>query len=183
MALESAGIPIASELVMPLAGYFAQQGQLTLWGAIAAGTLANLIGSVAAYGISRYGGEPLLRRYGRFVGFHGHHLELAHRWFARFGVPAVFFSRMLPVVRTFISFPAGVGEVNFGRFVLWTAAGALPWNAALVYAGFALGRHWEDVHRVLGTFTLPLALLLLAALVAFVIWGNRSRRRAVRGRP
>ncbi len=175
MSLESAGIPIASELVMPLAGYFAQRGQLNPWGAVAAGTLANLIGSAAAYGVSRYGGEPLLGRYGRYVGFQAHHLALAHRWFARYGVPAVFFSRMLPVVRTFISFPAGVGEVPFARFVVWTALGAIPWNAALVYAGFVLGQHWQDVHRVLGSFTVPLAVLLLVAVVAFVVWGNRKR--------
>lgn len=177
MALESCGVPIASELVMPLAGYFAQQGQLTIWGAVAAGTAANLIGSVAAYAISRYGGEPLLVRYGRYVGFHAHHLALAHRWFARYGVPAVFFSRMLPVVRTFISFPAGVGEVPFLRFVLWTTLGAIPWNAALVYAGYLLGQHWQDVDHVLGVFTIPLAGLLLLGAVAFVIWGNLRRRK------
>jgi len=178
MSLESAGIPIASELVMPLAGYFAQRGQLNPWGAVAAGTFANLIGSMAAYSLSRYGGEPLLVRYGRYVGFRTHHLALAHRWFARYGVPAVFFSRMLPVIRTFISFPAGVGEVPPSRFVVWTMLGAIPWNAALVYAGFVLGQHWEDVHHALGPFTVPLALLLAAGVIAFVVWGNRKRPQA-----
>jgi membrane protein DedA with SNARE-associated domain len=177
MALESAGIPIASEIVMPLAGYFAQQGHLTVWGAVAAGTLANLIGSLVAYWVSRYGGVPLLVRYGRYIGFRQHHLEIAQRWFARYGVAAVFFSRMLPVVRTFISFPAGVGRVPLGPFILWTVLGAIPWNAALVYAGYVLGQHWEDVHQTLGHLTVPLAALLVLGVLVFLFWGNRQRTR------
>ncbi len=135
MAAESCGIPFPSEVIMPFAGFFAAQGHISLTGSIIAGTLGNVAGSLVAYGLAARFGRPLLLGPGRRIGIRAAHLDLADRWFERHGLTAVLVGRVLPVVRTYISFPAGLAHVEPVRFTLLTAIGALPWCIALAAAG------------------------------------------------
>jgi membrane protein DedA with SNARE-associated domain len=166
MAIESACIPIPSEIILPMAGWMVSRQVFTLWGATLAGTLGCVIGSIVAYWVGVVGGRPLLERYGRYVLISVQDLDAADRWFAKRGEAAIFLSRMLPVVRTFISLPAGIAEMNFGRFVLYTALGSLSWSFALVYAGKSLGDNWDQVRTVLSKFDY----LVAAALVLAIGW-------------
>lgn len=166
MALESANIPVPSEIVMPFSGFLAAKGVFTLWGLILVSSAGNLIGSWVSYEIALRGGRPFLARYGRFVLITQHDLNVADRLFARFGFPIIFFARMLPVVRTFISFPAGIGRMDRGKFLLYTFIGSLPWNFALSYLGIAVGENWkifEHYFRIFDWF-------LMAILTGGVIW-------------
>ncbi len=169
MAIESACIPLPSEIIMPLAGFLASPAggeRFTVFGAALAGAFGCLVGSVVAYLIGAYGGRPLLFKYGKYILISEEHAHRADAWFARWGDATVFFSRLLPVVRTFISLPAGVARVNFLRFCLYTFLGSLPWTWALAYAGFKLGEHWELVHAQLQKFDY----LILAALLGLAAW-------------
>ncbi len=175
MAVESACIPLPSEVIMPFAGYLAFTGRFTVLGATLAGTLGCSVGSILAYYVGVLGGRPLVERYGRFVLLTRRDLDLADRWFARYGDWAVGFARVLPVVRTFIALPAGVARMNFLRFNLYTFLGSLPWCWTLAWAGYKLGQRWTLLrpyfHRVDGAF----AVLLLAAIAGFIWhrWKNR----------
>jgi membrane protein DedA with SNARE-associated domain len=155
MAIESAAIPIPSEIIMPLAGWFLvrSQGLPLSWLVVAAllGALGNTLGSLVTYWIGAAGGRPLLERYGRFVLISHHDLDQADHWFARHGGLAVFIGRLLPVVRTFISLPAGVSRMDLGTFTLLTAAGSFLWSLWLVSAGYALGANYDRL-RHLGTW-------------------------------
>ncbi len=176
MAIESACIPLPSEIILPMAGWMVSRNVFTLWGATLAGTLGCVIGSTVAYWVGVFGGRPLLERYGRYVLISVQDLDAADRWFAKRGEAAIFLSRLLPVVRTFISLPAGIAEMNFGRFVLFTALGSLPWSFALVYAGKALGDNWDQVRNVLSKFDyLVVAVLVLA--IGWYIYHHVSRAR------
>lgn len=175
-ALESACIPIPSELVVPPAGFLAYQGSLSLWSVVAAATLANVAGSWVAYEVGRRGGRPLIERYGRYVRLNENHLARAEHWFAHHGEITVFVARLLPAFRTFISLPAGIGEMPLGRFLLYSLLGALPWNLALAVAGYELGAHWD----VIEAYLKPLSYLAAAALAIVVVWfwlGSRRARR------
>jgi membrane protein DedA with SNARE-associated domain len=175
MAGESCGLPISSEIVVPLGGYLASQGRLSLFAVVAASSVGNLAGSLVAYFLSRRYGEALVLGPGRRIGLDAGHLRLANRFFDRWGLLAVFGGRLLPIVRTYISFPAGLSRVTPVPFTLATIAGAIPWNLGLAYAGFKLGENYEKVGRVLGPFTIPIALLLLLAVVAVYYLGRRRR--------
>lgn len=145
MALESCCIPLPSEIVMPLAGFFVATsaatatGRLSLIGVSLAGAVGCLLGSAVAYGIGASGGRPLLLRYGKYILISKADSDRADRWFARYGSPVAFFSRLLPVIRTYISLPAGVSRMNFGKFMLYTFLGSLPWSFALAYVGYVFG--------------------------------------------
>jgi len=174
MAAESAGIPISSEIVVPLGGALAAQGKLNLVLVVAVSSLANLVGSLVAFYLTRrYGEQVVLSRFGRWLGLSRGHLRLANRFFARFGLWAVFLGRLLPVVRTYISFPAGLSRIGAVRFTLATLAGAIPWNFALAYAGFKLGQHWEEVATALGPFAIPIAIGVVIALGVAWWFGRR----------
>ena len=174
MAAESAGIPISSEIVVPLGGALAAQGKLNLVLVVAVSSLANLVGSLVAFYLTRrYGEQVVLSRFGRWLGLSRGHLRLANRFFARFGLWAVFLGRLLPVVRTYISFPAGLSRIGGVRFTLATLAGAIPWNFALAYAGFKLGQHWEEVATALGPFAIPIAIGVVIALGVAWWFGRR----------
>jgi membrane protein DedA with SNARE-associated domain len=175
MAGESCGLPISSEIVVPLGGYLASQGKLSLFAVVAASSVGNLAGSLVAYFLSRRYGEALVLGPGRRIGLDEGHLRLANGFFDRWGLLAVFGGRLLPIVRTYISFPAGVSRITPVPFTLATIAGAIPWNLGLAYAGFTLGENYERVGRVLGPFTIPIALLLLLAVVAVYYLGRRRR--------
>ncbi len=145
MTGESALIPIPSEVIMPFAGYLAGVHKISLIAAILAGTLGNLLGSYIAWVIGRTGGRALVLHFGKYVRIKEDDLHRSERWFARRGDSAVLVGRLLPVVRTFISLPAGVAEMNPIRFGLFTFLGALPWSAALALIGYAVGSNWSAV--------------------------------------
>jgi membrane protein DedA with SNARE-associated domain len=173
MAIESACIPLPSEIIMPLAGWFLVDdrglGQQWLLLAAFCGALGNLIGSLAAYAVGAWGGRPLLLRYGRYVLIPRHEVEQAERWFARYGDWAVLVSRVLPVVRTFISLPAGIARMNVWRFSILTFVGSFPWSLGLAWAGFVLGENWERIREWMRPADIPI-LIVLAALVAWYIY-------------
>lgn len=169
MTLESVGLPIPSEVIMPFAGYVVWEGGLTLLGITVAGTLGCLAGSLIAYYIGLWGGRPLLERYGKYVLISKRELDLADKWFEKYGDRAVFVSRLLPVVRTYISFPAGIVNMDVKKFSLYTVLGSLPWCFGLAYIGVLLGPHWEDIK---GLFRyLDIAVIVgIIALVAYLIY-------------
>ena len=174
MTAESAGVPISSEVVVPLGGALASQGKLNLVLVILVASLANLAGSLIAFWLTRrYGERVVMSRFGRWLGLSRGHLKLADRFFSRFGLWAVFVGRLLPIVRTYISFPAGVSKIGYVRFTLATMAGAIPWNLALAYAGFKLGQHYETVAATLGPFAIPIAIGVVILLV-FAWWFGRK---------
>ena len=143
MGIESACIPLPSEVIMPFSGYLVYTGRFSLWAVSVAGAIGCVVGSLAAYWVGMYGGRPLIEKYGRYVLISRRDLDLADKWFARYGEWIVFTSRLLPVIRTFIAFPAGVARMNLTRFVLYTFAGSLPWCLALAYVGQRLGEQWD----------------------------------------
>jgi membrane protein DedA with SNARE-associated domain len=143
MGIESACIPLPSEIIMPFSGYLVYTGRFTLWGAAVAGAIGCVVGSIIAYWVGMYGGRPFIERYGRYVLISKHDLDLADGWFARRGEVIVFSSRLLPVIRTFIAFPAGVARMNLTRFVIYTFVGSLPWCLGLAYVGQKLGEQWD----------------------------------------
>jgi membrane protein DedA with SNARE-associated domain len=173
MIVESCGIPISAEIVAPLGGALAAQGHISAVGVVALASVGNLIGSMIAYELSRRWGRAVVLGPGRWIGLSEAHLDLAERFFSRFGGWAVFVGRFLPVVRTYISFPAGVAGMRRLPFAVLTLLGCIPWMAALTYAGYRLGEHWEDVERLLGRLTIPIGILCVALLVVVWILGRR----------
>jgi len=143
MAIESACIPLPSEIIMPFSGYLVSRGEMNLWLVGIAGAVGCVVGSIVAYYIGMYGGRPFIEKYGRYILLSRHDLDLADRWFAKHGEAIVFVSRLLPAVRTFIAFPAGVARMNMTRFIVYTFAGSLPWCLGLAYVGQKLGEQWD----------------------------------------
>jgi len=173
MAGESAGLPISSEIVVPLGGALASQGKLNFVLVVLVSSVANLAGSLIAFYLTRrFGEKVVLSRFGRWLGLSRGHLRLAHRFFGRFGLWAVFVGRLLPIVRTYISFPAGLAKIGYVRFTLATLAGAIPWNLALAYAGYKLGQHYEEVAVTLSPFAIPIAIGVVI-LLAVAWWIGR----------
>jgi len=175
MALESACFPIPSEVVMPFAGWLVFNGTMDLLVVTLAGTIGCTIGSILAYYVGLKGGRPLVCRYGRYLLMNEKHLDSAERWFKKYGDYAIFFSRLLPIVRTFISLPAGIARMRFGRFVLLSFAGSLPWCFALTYAGFALGDGWHEIGEFLEGFDL-LVVVGIVIIAIWYIWTVRKRK-------
>lgn len=177
MALESANIPIPSEVTMPLAGWMLTD---TIWEAAwhggLFGALGCTIGSVISYALGAYGGRPLLERYGKYIFVHEEDLERADRWFARWGDWAAFISRLLPIVRTFISFPAGVVKMNFTRFTVLTFVGSFIWCAALAVGGRIFGENWEQLRAIMRPFDIPIAIIILAG-IGWYIYRHVGRRK------
>lgn len=181
MALESANIPIPSEITMPLAGWMLVEAQgHPSWYALVAGgfygALGCTIGSVLSYAIGAFGGRPFLERYGRYVLISRHDIEVADRWFERWGEPTAFFSRLLPIVRTFISLPAGVARMPLGRFTFYTFVGSFIWCAALAWGGYQFGARWEELRALMRPFDVPIAIALL------VLFGWFLKRHIQRAR-
>jgi membrane protein DedA with SNARE-associated domain len=182
MAVESAAIPFPSEIIMPLAGWLLikERGLGFEWLFLAAfyGALGNTIGSLVAYYAGAWGGRPFLRRYGRFVLISQRELDWADRWFERYGEVAVFLSRLMPVIRTFISVPAGVARMNVLRFTLLTFAGSFPWSFGLAWGGFALGENWEQLSDWFRPVSIPIVIVLVLAVAYFLY---RRIREALHG--
>jgi len=169
MGIESACIPLPSEVIMPFAGSLIATGHFNLWLLGLAGAVGSVLGSVPAYYVGAYGGRPLIEKYGKYILLSHHDLELADRLFARHGEAVIFFGRMLPVIRTFIAFPAGVVRMKMGKFVVYTFLGSLPWCLGLAYLGQKLGEHWDELKPYFHRFDA----LIAAVLVLGAVWWVR----------
>ncbi len=181
MALESCLIPLPSEIVMPLAGAFTIAAfggaRFSLWGVALAGAVGCVIGSVIAYAIGATGGRAFIFRYGKYLLISRHDFDLADRWFARYGGAITFFSRLLPVVRTYISLPAGISRMSFKQFVAFTFLGSLPWCLVLAYAGQQLGAHYEELSGVFHKFDAVIVAGIVVLVILYVVRHIRQERR------
>jgi membrane protein DedA with SNARE-associated domain len=195
VALETIVAPIPSEVILPMAGWKVSQSAtdpsvlepLTNlpWNlplAVALATVGSVIGAVVGYVIGAWGGRPLLDRYGRYVGIGDEDLDRADRWFDRWGSWAVFLGRMVPLVRTFVSYPAGISRMPIGRFLLFSTLGSLPWNAALIYAGFVVGENYPQIEAAIKPFEYVIYVVVAVGVVLLVArwWW---KKRATRTRP
>jgi membrane protein DedA with SNARE-associated domain len=177
MAIESCCIPLPSELIMPLAGFLAYQNRLNLGGDTLAGALGCVAGSMIAYWIGATEGRALLLRYGRYVLISHHDADRADEFFARHGDITIFLTRLMPIVRTFISLPAGIARMNFKKFVLYTFLGSLPWCFILAYAGYKLGEHWRDVGSTLHKYD-AVVIVIVVILVGLFLYKHLGRSRS-----
>jgi membrane protein DedA with SNARE-associated domain len=188
MAIESAMVPLPSELILPYAGFLVSDPSAieplthttwNFWLVVAVAVIGNTIGSLIAYAIGAWGGRPFLERWGRYLLIRPHEIELAEQFFEKYGPATAFFSRLLPIVRTFISFPAGVARMPLGKFIAYSTAGAVPWSILLVFAGRQLGANWVDIRHALQPFDLVIAVAVVALVVLFVWWrlGHPGWRR------
>ncbi len=176
MAIESACIPLPSEIIMPFSGYLVSQGRFGLWQVGLAGALGCVLGSIVAYVVGRFGGRELVWRYGKYFLVSHRDIAIADRWFSKYGQAVVFFSRLLPVIRTFISLPAGISRMPFGRFVFYTFIGSYPWCYGLAWGGKKLGDHWTLLGGYFHKFDLAIALLAVGGVVWWVVRHVNGRR-------
>lgn len=176
MLVESCGVPMPSEIIMPFSGFAVTAGKMNFWLVAILGALGNLMGSAIAYWIGWRGGRPALEKYGKYLLISHHDLNTADRWFARHGEATVFFSRLLPVVRTYISFPAGVAKMNFRKFSLYTFMGALPWCILFTWLGVKMGNNWELIREKLHNFDLAI-IIGLVVLIGLYIWRHLYHRK------
>ena len=187
MAIESAMVPLPSELILPYAGFLVSDpsqvepitgGAWNYWIVVVVATIGNTIGSLVGYAIGAWGGRPFLERYGKYLLIRPHEIELADQFFQRYGAATAFFSRLLPIVRTFISFPAGVARMPVLTFIVYSTAGAFLWSMLLVFAGVQLGANWVEIRHALQPFDLAIAIAGVAAIALFIWW-----RLGMPGRP
>lgn len=181
MALESANIPIPSEVTMPLAGWLLVQAKggsafSAVWHGGLWGAVGCTLGSIGSYALGAWGGRPFLKQYGKYLMINVRDLDNADRWFSRWGEWASFISRLLPIVRTFISFPAGVTRIRFLPFVAYSFLGSFIWTAALSYGGYAFGSRWEELRAIMRPFDIPIAILLLMGFGYYIYHHIRRGR-------
>ncbi len=195
VALETIVAPIPSEVILPMAGWKVSQSAADAsvlepltglpWNiplAVILATVGSVVGAVVGYYIGAWGGRPLLDRFGRYVGIGASDLDRADRWFDRWGSWAVFFGRMVPLVRTFVSYPAGISHMPMGRFLLFSTLGSLPWNAALIYAGFVVGENYVEIEAALKPYEYVIYAVVLAIIGLLVVrWLLAKRRRTEAG--
>ncbi len=177
MALESACFPLPSEIVLPFGGYMVSQGILNFWNAVLAGLLGGTFGSVFAYGVGYYGGRPFILRYGKYFFIRSSDVQRADNLFNKYGTQIVFWARFMPVIRTFISLPAGITRMRFDKFLVYTILGAIPWTILFVYIGVIMGDNWAHVRSIFEKFDV----FIIAGVVGvFVFWlvsrWNEARR-------
>ncbi|MEI7744587.1 MAG: DedA family protein [Chloroflexota bacterium] len=179
MGIESAMIPLPSELILPLAGFMVSdptlvepltRGPWSFWIVVIVATLGNTLGSLVAYAIGAWGGRPFLERYGKYLLIRDHEIEAADVFFEKYGSATVFIGRLLPIVRTFISFPAGVTRMPIGKFIAYSTAGALPWSIALAWAGLQLGANWTQIRDMLKPFDMLIAAAVVVLFLALLWW-------------
>ncbi len=166
IAGESALLPIPSEVILPFAGYLVFSGSISFWLAVTAAVTGQLFGSVLAYALGYYGGRPIVLKYGKYFLLNHKHFEHVELWFSKHGKLAVFFGRLLPVVRTLISFPAGITKMSFKKFLLYSTLGIVPWTILLIYIGFKLGAAWQSIITAFDKFQL----VVIAGIIVFLIW-------------
>ncbi len=169
MTLESACIPLPSEVIMPFAGFAVSEGKMTLLGITIVGTLGNLVGGLIAYFVGLKGGRPFLEKYGKYILISPSKLDRADHWFEKYGHEAVLISRMLPAIRTFISLPAGIAQMDLKKFVTYTFLGSLPWTFALGYIGVQLGPHWELIKGYFHILDIIVAMGVIG-VIAYLIY-------------
>jgi membrane protein DedA with SNARE-associated domain len=174
MAIESACLPLPSEVIMPFSGYLVSRGRFSLWWVSLAGAAGCSLGSVLAYGLGAWGGRPLVLKYGRYFLIHRKDMERADRFFARHGDKATFLARLLPVIRTFISLPAGIAKMDFAKFLFYSFAGSLPWCFFLAWIGFNLGERWNEAQAIFHKLDFLIGIALMAAILWFV-WAHWKR--------
>ena len=175
MLAESCGIPMPSEIIMPFSGFLVAEGKMNFWAVSFVGAFANLAGSLIAYWIGLKGGRALIEKWGKYILISKHDLDLADRWFLKFGNWTDFFGRLLPVVRTYISFPAGVAKMEIKRFSLYTFAGALPWSILFTWLGVKMGDNWEQIREKLHNFNLAIVVLIAIGIIWYV-WRHIKHR-------
>jgi len=177
MAIESAAIPLPSEVIMPFAGFLASEGRFTLFGISLAGAAGSVLGSWATYFLGKYGGRPLIVKYGRWVLITEHDLNLADNFFAKYGTWAAFIGRVLPVIRTYISIPAGIARVKFWSFTIATFVGSFIWSYLLGWIGFKLGENWESLSGYFHQVDWIIAILIVIGAAWWVRrhWKNRVK--------
>ncbi len=168
MAFESMCIPLPSEIIMPFSGFLVSQGRFTLLGITLAGVIGSVVGSILAYWVGWWLEKDYLVRYGKYILITPHDLETAEKFFGKYGDAAIFFSRILPVVRTFISLPAGISRMNFKKFVIYTFLGSIPWCLALGYAGKKLGDNWDTLGVYFHKFDVVIEILILIGILWFL---------------
>jgi membrane protein DedA with SNARE-associated domain len=179
MIFESMIAPVPSEAVMPFAGFLVSGGKFTWAGVAFFSTLGSLIGSTASYYIGFYGGKPLVEKFGKYLLLDKHHLEITENFFKKYGDPTVFISRFIPVVRHLISVPAGVGRMNFVKFIIYTGVGACAWNMFLTYIGFILKNNWNTVKQYTHKADYVIVLVILGAIAYFIYQGLKKRPEKV----
>lgn len=175
MVLESACIPIPSEIIMPFSGFLVWQGQFGLWGVVFWGAFGNLVGSIIAYAVGYYGGRPLIEKYGKYVFISSRDLTKAHNWLEKYGSGAIFLSRLLPAVRTFISLPAGIAGMDLKKFCVYTFVGSFIWSYFLTYAGVIMGENWSGLRIYFEKFDYLIAAIFILA----VIWWIRRHMKNI----
>lgn len=175
MILESALIPIPSEIIMPFSGFLASTGKLGSLGVILAGSLGNLVGSVITYYLGIRLGRAFLIKYGKYILFRVHHLVWTEQLFQKYGDKISFVGRLLPGVRTYISLPAGIGKSNFIKFVVYTLVGSIIWNSLLTYGGIQLGRSWQHIDKYSGYLDI-IAVVAIAVFIVWIVYSNRRNR-------
>jgi len=178
MFVESCGILMPSEVIMPFSGFLVNDGRMNFWLVVLIGALGNLGGSLLAYWIGYRGGRPLVEKYGRYILLSKHDLDLADRWFTKYGSFTTFFGRVLPIVRTFISFPAGISKMDLKKFSIYTFLGAFIWCIPLTYAGVKMGENWDKIRETLHSFDLSVGILIVVFLIWYV-WRHLKHSRTV----
>ncbi len=168
MGIESACIPLPSEIIMPFSGSLVSSGRFTMLGVSVAGALGCVIGSLVAYAVGYYGGRPFIEKYGKYILLSKSDIDTAERWTVKYGQAAIFVSRLLPVIRTFISFPAGIARMNVWKFIIYTFLGSLPWCWALAYVGRLLGDNWGTLGKYFHDADLVIIILILAGIALFL---------------
>lgn len=168
MAIESACIPLPSEIIMPFSGYLVFKGEMTLWAVALAGAVGCVLGSIPAYYLGAFGGRPVLEKYGKYLLIARRDLDTADRWFARHGDITIFVGRLLPVIRTFIAFPAGIARMAMGRFIVYTFVGSLIWCLALAWIGMKLGEHWNTLGPYFHRFDVVIGVVLVLGAAWYI---------------
>ena len=179
MALENACIPIPSELILGFAGYMIYAGRMTFTMAMVAGMVGGMLGSYFAYYVGHYGGRPFVDKYGKDFFVKKSHVDIAQEWFDKYGIKAVFFSRMLPVVRTFISLPAGFAHVDMKKFFFYTFIGSLPWTALILFIGMMLGEGWKVMMEVGHEISLAVAAAIVIICIVLYVQYKRKKKKRV----
>lgn len=164
MALESAGVPVPSEVIMPFSGYLVTTGRFSFWLATFWATVGNLFGSLILYLVGYYGGRRIVIKYGRYFLISQEELNKSDQWFKKYGSLAIFFSRMTPIVRTYISLPAGLAKMNLPNFLIYTFLGSLPWNLGLAYVGILLGENWQYLEIYFRKFDYLILILIILGI-------------------
>jgi membrane protein DedA with SNARE-associated domain len=174
MTIESACIPLPSEIIMTFAGYVVWEGKMAFWGVVLMGTIGNLVGSLIAYYVGWWGGRPLLEKYGKYILITHNKLNLADEWFEKYGHEAVLISRMLPGLRTFISLPAGITHMNLKKFILYTVIGSLPWCFVLTYIGVLMGPNWTTIESYFHYLDILVGIGLVL-FITYIIYHYRGK--------